>query len=58
MNKVILTLSVISLLLFGCGNSTNEKSNNQAYVVEHNEHHHDDESKALQLNSGEKWVGE
>lgn len=56
MNKVILTLSVFSLLLFGCGNSTNEKPNNQTKAVEHNEHHHDDESKALQLNSGEKWV--
>jgi hypothetical protein len=56
MNKVIVTFSVFSLLLFGCGNSTNEKSNNQADVVEHNEHHHDDESNPLQLNSGEKWV--
>jgi hypothetical protein len=55
MNKVILTLSVFSLLLFGCGNSTNEKSNNQTEVAEHNEHHHDDESEAIELNNGEKW---
>lgn len=55
MNKVILTLLVFSLLLFGCGNSTNEKSNNQTEVAEHNEHHHDDESEAIELNNGEKW---
>lgn len=56
MNKVILTLSVFSLLLFGCGNSTNEKSNNRTEVAEHNEYHHDDESEALKLNSGTKWI--
>ncbi|MBK8699281.1 MAG: hypothetical protein IPN29_06915 [Saprospiraceae bacterium] len=56
MNKLILTFAVGSLLLYSCGNSTNEKSNNQADVIEHNEHYHDDESEALKLNSGEKWV--
>jgi hypothetical protein len=42
-------------LLYGCGNSTNEKSNNQTEVAEHNDHHHDDESEAIELNNGEKW---
>ena len=56
MNKLILTFAVGSLLLYSCGNSTNEKSNNQADVVEHNEHHHEDESEAIELNNGEKWV--
>jgi hypothetical protein len=56
MNKLILTFAVGSLLLYSCGNSTNEKLNNQTEVAEHNEHHHDDESEALKLNSGTKWV--
>lgn len=56
MNKLILTFAVGGLLLSSCGNSTNEKSNNQTEVAEHNEHHHDDESEALKLNSGAKWI--
>jgi len=55
MNKLILSLAAFSLLLSSCGNSTNEKSNNQTEVAEHNEHHHDDESEAIELNNGEKW---
>ena len=54
MNKMILTFLASSLLLFSCGNSTNEQANKQAETQE--KHHQDDESKALQLNSGEKWV--
>ncbi|MCB9447112.1 MAG: hypothetical protein H6585_02055 [Flavobacteriales bacterium] len=56
MNKLILAFAVSSLLLYGCGNASNEKSNNQTEVAEHNDHQHDDESKALKLNSGVKWV--
>ena len=56
MNKLILTFAVGSILLGSCSNATNEKLNNQTEVAEQNEHLHDDESKALQLNSGEKWV--
>ncbi|MBP6091844.1 MAG: hypothetical protein KA521_11380 [Crocinitomicaceae bacterium] len=56
MNKLILTFAVGSLLLYSCGNSTNEKLNNQPEVAEHNDHHHDDESEAIELNNGEKWV--
>ena len=55
MNKLILTFAVGSLLLYSCGNSTNEKLNNQPEVVKHNDHHHDDESEAIELNNGEKW---
>lgn len=55
MNKVILTLLVFSLLLFGCGNSANEKSNNQKEVPEQDEHHHDEESEVIELNNGEQW---
>ena len=56
MNKLILSLATFSLMLSSCGNSTNEKSNNQTEVAEHNEHHHDDESEAIELNNGEKWL--
>lgn len=56
MNKLILTFAVGSLLLYSCGNSTNEKLNNQPEVAEHNDHHHDDESEAIELNNGEKWT--
>lgn len=56
MNKLILTFAVGSLLLYSCGNSTNEKLNNQPEVAKHNDHHHDDESEAIELNNGEKWT--
>lgn len=56
MNKLILTFAVGGLLLSSCGNSTIEKSNNQTEVAIHNEHHHDDESEAIELNNGEKWL--
>lgn len=56
MNKLILTFAVGSILLYSCGNSANDKSNNQTEISEHNEHHHDDESEALKLSNGEKWV--
>lgn len=55
MNKLILTFAVGSLLLYSCGNSTNEKLNNQTEVAEQNDHYHDDESEAIELNNGEKW---
>lgn len=55
MNKLILTFAVGSLLLYSCGNSTNEKSNNQTEVAEQNNHHHDDE-QTIRLNNGEKWL--
>lgn len=56
MNKLILTFAVGSLLLYSCGNSSNEKLNNQTEVAEHNDHHHNEESESLKLNSGAKWA--
>jgi hypothetical protein len=56
MNKLILTFALGSLLLYSCGNSIKEKSNNQTEDAEHNEHHHDDESEAIELNNGKKWT--
>jgi hypothetical protein len=55
MKTLIILISVISLFLFGCGNTPNEKSNEQTETAIHEEHHHDDESEAIELNKGEKW---
>jgi hypothetical protein len=54
MNKIILTLTIGSFLLYGCGNSTNEKSNNNRETATHQQHQHDDE-QTIRLNNGEKW---
>lgn len=55
MNKIILTLTIGSFLLYGCGNSTNEKSNNNRETATHQQHQHDDE-QTIRLNNGEKWL--
>lgn len=52
---IIATLSVISLLLLGCGTTSNEKTENQTRTDTHKEHQHDSESGAIELNNGEKW---
>jgi hypothetical protein len=54
MKKITISFTVISLFLFSCSNTSNEKSNEQ--TVTHKEHHHDDESEAIELNNGEKWL--
>ena len=55
MKKITILIPVISLFLFSCGNTSNEKSKEQTETVTHEEHHHDDESEAIELNKGEKW---
>lgn len=55
MNKITLTLTIGSFLLYGCGNSTNEKSNNNRETATHQHHQHDDE-QTIRLNNGEKWL--
>ena len=55
MNKLILTFAIGGILLYSCGNTKNEKSNNQSEVAQYNDHHHDDESETIELNNGEKW---
>ena len=54
-NKIIIALAVISLFLFSCGNTSNEKSKEQAETVIHEEHQHNDEMQTIELNNGEKW---
>lgn len=55
MNKIILTLTIGSFLLYGCGNSTNEKSNNNRETATHQQNQQDDE-QTIRLNNGEKWL--
>jgi hypothetical protein len=50
-----ITLFAISLFLFSCGNTSNEKTKEQTETAIHEEHHQDDESEAIELNNGEKW---
>lgn len=54
MNKIILTLTIGSFLLYGCSNSTNEKSSNNRETATHQQHQHDDK-QTIRLNNGEKW---
>lgn len=54
--KMITTLiPVISLFLFSCGNTSNEKSKEQTEIVTHEEHQHNAEIQTIELNNGEKW---
>lgn len=55
MNKLILTFAIGSLMLYSCGNSTNEKTKNKTETNEHKVHHDDKDSEAIQLNHGQKW---
>ena len=55
MKKITILIPVISLFLFSCGNTSNEKSKEQNETVTDKEHHHDDQSEAIELNNGGKW---
>ncbi len=50
-----ITLFAISLFLFSCGNTSNEKSKEETETITHEEHQHDEESEVIELNNGEKW---
>ena len=55
MKKITISLTVISLFLFSCSNTSNEKSKQQTETVTHEEHQHNDEMQTIELNNGEKW---
>lgn len=55
MKKITILISVISLFLFSCGNTSNEKSKEQTETVTHEEHQHNAEIQTIELNNGEKW---
>jgi len=49
-----ITVLAISLALFSCGNTSNEKPKEQ--TITHEEHQHENETQTIQLINGEKWV--
>lgn len=55
MKKITILIPVISLFLFSCSNTTNEKSNEKIETVTHEEHQHNDDMQTIELNNGEKW---
>lgn len=55
MKKITILIPVISLFLFSCGNTSNEKSKEQTETVTHKEHQHNAEIQTIELNNGEKW---
>ena len=55
MKKITILISLISLFLFSCGNTSNEKSKEQTETVTHEEHQHNAEIQTIELNNGEKW---
>ncbi len=55
MKTLIFFISASSLFLFGCINTSKEKSKEQTETVTHEEHQHDEESEVIELNNGEKW---
>jgi hypothetical protein len=55
MKKITILISVISLFLFSCSNTSNVKSKEQTETVTHEEHQHNDEMQTIELNNGEKW---
>jgi hypothetical protein len=55
MKKITLSLALISLFLFSCSNTSNEKSKQQTKAVTHEEHQHNVEVQTIELNNGEKW---
>lgn len=55
MKKITILISVISLFLFSCGNTSNEKSKEETETVTHEEHQHNAEIQTIELNNGEKW---
>ncbi|MBK7232955.1 MAG: hypothetical protein IPH93_12015 [Saprospiraceae bacterium] len=55
MKTLKISITAISLLLFGCGNTSRENPNEQTETNIHEEHQHNEESEAIELNNGEKW---
>lgn len=55
MEKILISLSMISLLLFSCDNSFEDKAKKQNETVDKVGHHHDSEIQNIELDKGEKW---
>ncbi len=55
MNNIKILIPVLSLFLFSCGNSSNEKSNEKTEIVSHEEHQNNTDMQSIDFNNGEKW---
>ncbi|MDP4581623.1 MAG: hypothetical protein NWS66_11860 [Saprospiraceae bacterium] len=55
MKKITISITAISLFLFSCSNTFNEKSKQKTETVTQEEHQHNDEMQTIELNNGEKW---
>jgi len=53
--KKVIVFGMGILLLWSCNNSI-EKSTTHQETESHTEHHHDENSEAIELNNGEKWL--
>ncbi len=55
MEKILISLSMISLFLFSCDDSFDDKAKKQNETVNKVGHHHDSEIQNIELDKGEKW---
>ena len=55
MNTKIITLTIVSLLLLSCGNTTNDQTNELTAPSTQQEQSHDDQIPAISLNNGTRW---
>ncbi len=53
--KKVIVLGMSVMLLWSCNNST-EKSTAHQETENHAAHHHDENSEAIELNNGNKWL--
>jgi hypothetical protein len=55
MKTLAISITAISLFLFGCGDTAKEKSKEQTETATHQEHQHNAEIQTIELNNEEKW---
>lgn len=55
MNKITISIAVLSFFLFGCAGTSSEKSKDETETNSHNEHGDSVTTSAIELNNGEKW---
>jgi hypothetical protein len=53
--KKVFVLGMSLMLLWSCNNTTEKSTTNQE-TENHAEHQHDENSEAIELNNGEKWL--
>lgn len=51
----IITISVISIILFSCNTAPTESTIEESEIEKYDEHEHNEEKEVIVLNKGEKW---